>query len=70
MVAPANGTVKLIGSEVCGGKERSDGSDDKRDCFYGVRLVLHPVLCVTSSHHDCYVRGLVGCCVGRVWRGR
>jgi hypothetical protein len=28
---PANGTEKVMGSEVCGGKERSDGSDDRRD---------------------------------------
>ena len=66
---PVNGTVKLMGSEVCGGKERSDGSDDKRDCFCGVRSVSCFV-CKQPSYHDRYDRGLTCRSVGRVGRRR
>lgn len=39
---PANGTEKVMGSEVCDGKERSDGSDDRRDSLCERCLVSSP----------------------------
>jgi hypothetical protein len=38
---PVNGIEKVMGSEVCGGKDRSDGSDDRRDSLW--YLVSSPI---------------------------